>query len=76
MLSLERFPISVFIFEKHCAIFFGKDLLAVLPAGFRESLIFHFICIGVQRLELSLQALSLFPHCKAAEVTSMEMSAC
>ena len=57
--------------------FFGKDLLAVLPAGFQESLIFHFIRIfGVQRLEPSLQALSLFPSCKAAEVTSTEFSAC
>ena len=49
------------IFEKHCAIFFGKDLLAVLPTNFEESLIFQ-LCM--RRPEPSLRSLSLFPRYK------------
>ena len=67
-LSLIRFSISVFIFENHCAVFFfGKDLLAVLPTGFGESVIFELLVfiLGCDRPEPSLQALSLFPRCKA-----------
>ena len=65
-LSLIRFLISVFIFENHCAVFFfGKDLLAVLPTGFGESVIFELFILGCDRPEPSLQVLSLFPRYKA-----------
>ena len=58
-LSLIRFSILVFIFENHCTV------LAVLPTGFGESVIFELFILGCDRPEPSLQALSLFPRCKA-----------
>ena len=42
------FDYGLFIFEEHCAVFFSKNLLALLPTEFRESLIFQLFVLGCE----------------------------
>ena len=76
-----RFSISVFFFEKQHAVFFGKDLSAVLATEIGESSIFQLSVLGCKDRNRIFKHRRYFPVAKhnsdqAAEVTSMGMSAC
>ena len=53
-----RFSISVFFFEKQHAVFFGKDLLAVLATEIGESSIFRLFVLGCE------DRTGIYNHCR------------
>ena len=72
---------SFFIFEKHYAFFFGLDVLAVLPTGLGESVIFQSFVMGCEDLNCLYKHCHYFPtgniiQDQAAQVTFTGMSAC
>ena len=69
-LSSKRLSISVFIFENHYAVFFlVKISWQSYQLSSKKVYFFSYlsvICVGMRKSESSsLQALSLFPRCKA-----------
>ena len=75
-----RFSISVFFFEKQHAVFFGKDLLAVLATEIGESSISGYLYWGAKTgpVFTSIVVISQLQSIiqDQAEVTSMGTSAC